>query len=243
MNKLYLVGFGPGSYDGMTIRARDTIEKADIVVGFTTYVNLIKSYFPNKDYLATGMGGESERVELAINKAREGAIVALICSGDASLYGMAGLAYELTKDNLDIDIEVVAGVSAAFSGSALLGAAIGNDTCIISLSDYHTSRQVINKRLLYAAKGDFSIALYNVRSKSRPNDLANAAAILLEELPADRLCGIARNIGRNGEMVDIISLSELKSYDADMFCTVFICNSNTELINGKLVCRRGYKLE
>lgn len=243
MNKLYVVGFGPGSFDGMTIKAREAIEGADFIVGFTTYVNLVSDYYPNKEYITTGMGGESERVKLALEKANEGHCVALICSGDASLYGMAGLAYELAVNYKDIDVEIVPGVSAAFSGSALLGAAIGNDTCIISLSDYHTSREMINKRLLCAASGDFSIALYNVRSKSRPDDLANAVDILLKELPADRLCGVARSIGRDGEEVYITSLATLANYEADMFCTVFICNSNTELIDGKLVCKRGYRLE
>lgn len=242
IKRIDIVGFGPGSYEGMTLEAIKSIKECDLVVGFSTYVEILKEIFPEKEYLKTGMGQEVDRVRLAFEKANEGLFVCLVCSGDSSLYGMAGLAYELSVEYENVEVNTVSGVTAALSGSALLGAACGNDVCLISLSDYHTSKEDIVKRLKAVAESDFVIALYNPVSKKRPDYLENACETLLSVLPKDRICGVARNIGRNGQEAFVMTLEELKDFEADMFCTVFIGNSKTININGKMVTPRGYRI-
>ncbi len=240
MNRLCIIGFGPGNIDGMTIAAYKAIEASDIVVGFSTYTKLIQDIFPDKEYVSNGMGGEVERTKNALELAAKGHQVALVCSGDACVYGMAGLAYELSVDYPGVELSTIAGVTAALSGSALLGAAMGNDMCTISLSDYHTSWDNIKKRLIAAAESDFVIALYNPRSKARPDDLKKACEILLEVAGADRVCGLAENIGREGTKIAVMTLDELKDYPANMFTTAFIGNSTSQIIDDKMVTPRGY---
>ena len=240
MSRLDIIGFGPGNIEGMTIAAYKAIEESQVVVGFSTYVKLIQDIFPDKDYVSNGMGGEVNRTRQALKLASEGLHVALVCSGDSSVYGMAGLAHELAVDYPKVEVKTIAGVTAALSGSALLGAAMGNDMCTISLSDYHTSWEDIAKRLRMAAESDFVIALYNPRSKARPDDLKKACMILLEVTGSDRVCGVAENIGREGQKLAVITLAELEDYEANMFTTVFIGNSKTRIINGKMVTPRGY---
>ena len=196
--KLYIVGTGAGNAGGMTLDAQSAILGSDLVVGYTLYVELLRGIFPEKDYLATGMKSEVERVRLALSEAQKGKTVLLVCSGDSGVYGMAGLALELSVEYPGVEIEVVPGVTAALSGSALLGAPLGHDFAVISLSDLLTPWELIEKRLRMAAEGDFAIALYNPSSKKRADYLARACDILLESKPADTVCGIARNIGREG---------------------------------------------
>ena len=243
MNRLDIVGFGPGSFEGMTLEAKNSIEKCDCVVGFSTYIKLLQKYFPDKNYVQTGMGSEVERTNEALKLADKGNYVCLVCSGDSQVYGMAGLAYELVKNFESVDIHTVPGVTAALSGSAILGAAAGNDICLISLSDYHTEWTDIEKRLRACAQCDFVIALYNPRSRKRPDGLAKACDILMDVLPENRICGVAENIGRDGQNAKIMALSELRDYEANMFTTVFIGNSKTIDINGKMVTPRGYEIE
>lgn len=240
MNRLDIIGFGPGNIDGMTIAAYKAIAESDVVVGFSTYVKLIQDIFPDKKYVSNGMGGEVERTREALELAEAGQHVSLICSGDSCVYGMAGLAYELATEYPKVEVTTVAGVTAALSGSALLGAAMGNDMCTISLSDYHTSWDDIKNRLVAAASSDFVIALYNPRSKARPDDLKKACDILLEVAGPKRVCGVAENIDREGESVSVMPLSKLRDYEANMFTTVFIGNSRTKNIDGKMVTPRGY---
>ena len=159
--KLYIVGTGAGNAGGMTLDAQSAIQASDIVVGYTLYVELLRSIFPDKNYLSTGMKSEAERVNLALSEAQNGKTVALICSGDSGVYGMAALALELSDNYTNIDIEIVPGVTAALSGGALLGAPLGHDFAVISLSDLLTPWDVIEKRLRAAAYGDFAVALYN----------------------------------------------------------------------------------
>ena len=243
MKRLDVVGFGPGSDMGMTIEARTALESCDCIVGFSTYVKLIQDQFADKEYISTQMGGEVQRTTEALRQASLGKRVCLICSGDSQVYGMAGLAYELSHKYPEVEIHTIAGVTAALSGSALLGAAAGNDLCTISLSDYHASWEDISERLCACAKCDFVIALYNPRSNKRPDSLRKACEILLNVLPPSRICGIATNIGRYGQTAKTMTLSELADYEADMFTTVFIGNSKTKLINGKMVTPRGYDIE
>ena len=195
--KLYVVGFGSGSRECMTAEAEAALEKSELIVGYKTYIDIIKGFMPEKNCLSTGMRQETERVLLALKEA-ESKTVALVCSGDPELYGMAGLAYELSENFPDVEIEVVPGVTAAFSGGALLGSPLTHDLALISLSDLLTPADKIEKRLRYAALGDFVIALYNPSSKHRPDHLKKACDILLETRPKETVCGYDRNIGRAG---------------------------------------------
>ena len=239
--KLYLVGFGPGSYEGMTIEAKNAIENSDIIVGYTVYVELIKQYFPGKEYESTPMRKETDRVELALKLVSEGRNVAIVCSGDSVVYGMAGLAYQLACNYKNVEIEVIPGVTAAISGSAVLGAPMTHDFCVISLSDLLTPMETIENRLRCAAMGDFEIALYNPSSKKRADYLKRACDILLEYRDEDTVCGYVMNIGRDGEEYKLMTLRELRDEQVNMFTTVVIGNSQTVIIDGKMVTPRGYK--
>lgn len=240
--KLYIVGFGCGSEEGMTLQARKAVELSDIIIGYTVYTDILRKYFPGKKYESTGMKKEQERVQLALEKAAEGKTVSLVCSGDSELYGMAGLALELAGDNTETEIETVAGVSAAFSGGAVLGAPLTHDFAVISLSDLLTPMEKIIKRIRCASEGDFTIVLYNPSSKKRADYLRRACEIMLEYKDTDTVCGYVRNIGRDGQESRILTLEELMETDVDMFTTVFIGNSETRVINGKMVTPRGYDI-
>ncbi len=239
--KLYVVGFGPGSANMMTLEAQTAILESDMVIGYTAYVDLIKPLFPGKIYNATGMRQEKDRVQMAFAAARQGQTVSLICSGDSVVYGMAGLVWECSEAYSEVEVIIVPGVTAALSGSAVLGAPLTNDFCVISLSDLLTPWEKIEKRLLGAAMADFVVALYNPASSKRQDYLARACDILLKHKSADTVCGIVRNIGRNGEERRILTLSELRETHVDMFTTVFIGCSETKVIQGKMVTPRGYK--
>ncbi len=237
---LYIVGFGCGSRDGMTLAAQAAIQRSGLIVGYKTYIDLIQPFFPDKPVRSTGMRQERERVEMALEQARE-QDVALVCSGDSQLYGMAGLALELAADFPDVSIEIVPGVTAALSGGAILGAPLTHDFAVISLSDLLTPMETIQKRLRCAAKGDFVIALYNPSSRNRADYLARACDILLQFRSPETVCGFVRNIGREGQESRILTLSELRDTPVDMFTTVFIGNSETRVIGGKMVTPRGYR--
>lgn len=237
---LYIIGFGCGSYENMTIQAKRSILNCDVIVGYTVYIDLIKQYFPDKEYLSTGMKKEVDRCRLAIERTLKGSNVALICSGDSVIYGMASLVYQLAEEYPPIDIVVVSGVTSAVSGSALIGSPITNDFAVISLSDLLTPKDVISKRLEGASMGDFVICLYNPSSKKRADYLSWACDIVLKYRDENTICGYAQNIGRVGQSYKILTLKELKNSTVDMFTTVFIGNSQTRVINGKMITPRGY---
>lgn len=239
--KLYVAGIGCGSRNGITIEAEKAILSSDIVVGYTVYIEQIKRFYPEKECISTGMKQERERVELALRDASDGKTVALVCSGDSQLYGMAGLAIELSVNYPEVDIEVIPGVTAAFSGGAVLGAPMTHDLALISLSDLLTPMEKIIKRLRCAAEGDFVIALYNPSSKKRADYLQRACDIILEYRSPETICGIVGNIGREGQQSRVLMLNELRETQVDMFTTVFIGNSETKVINGKMVTPRGYR--
>ena len=243
MKKLWVVGIGPGCEKDMTIRAHEVLEGCDYICGYTVYCDLVRPLFPDKEYISTPMTGEEKRVVLAFEKADEGNEIAMICSGDAGVYGMAGLVYEIGRQYPEVEIEVIPGVTAALSGAALLGAPLIHDFCLISLSDRLTPWELIEKRLRAAASADMVIVIYNPESRGRSGYLAKACDILLEILPTERVCAIARNIGREGEEKSVMTLAELKSSKADMFSTVFIGNSSTKNISDVMVTERGYKSE
>ena len=240
MKKLFVVGIGAGDYEGMTVKAVKVLENADIIVGYTVYCDLMKPYFPDKTFLSTPMMQEVERCRLALEHAAAGETAAMICSGDAGIYGMASPILELAEE-YGVEIEVIAGVTAAASGAALLGSPITCDFAVVSLSDLLTPMEVIEKRLECAAQADLCIVIYNPSSRKRADYLKNACEIVMRYRSRETVCGIAENIGREGETSCVMTLAELAEAKTNMFTTVFIGNSSTKNISGKMVTPRGYK--
>ena len=241
MTKVYAVGLGPGGKEMMTEEAICAIEKSDVICGYTVYVDLITSMFPEKETFATPMKKEIDRCKWALETAQSGKTVAMVCSGDSGVYGMAGLLLQLLHSYKDVEVEVVPGITAAISGAAVLGAPVGHDFCVISLSDLLTPWDLIVKRLELAAEGDFITCLYNPRSKKRIEHLTTACNIMLKHRSEDTVCGWVKNIGREGEEYRICTLKELDNEPIDMFTTVFIGSSQTKLVGGEMVTPRGYE--
>ena len=242
LNKVYVIGMGPGAYEQMTVAAVEALKGCDVIVGYTVYVDLMKKYFPEKEFMTTPMRKEPERCRLAFEEAKKGRVTAMVCSGDSGIYGMAGLMYEIGEEYPEVEIEVLPGVTAAMGGAAVLGAPLGHDCCLISLSDLLTPWELIEKRLRAAAQADFLIALYNPSSKKRKDYLNKACQIVMQYASPATVCGIVRQIGRDGEFFEVMTLQQLAEYEADMFTTVFIGNTTTKVINGRMVTPRGYKL-
>ena len=243
MSKVYVVGMGPGAYEQMTIAAVKALESSDVIVGYTVYVDLLKKYFPEKEYLTTPMRKEPERCRMTFEEARKGRIAAMVCSGDSGIYGMAGLMYEIGEEYPEVEIEVIPGVTAALGGSAVLGAPLGHDCCLISLSDLLTPWELIERRLRSAAQADLLICLYNPSSKKRKDYLAKACEILMEYKDKNIVCGIVRNIAREEESMQVLTLEKLKHTEVDMFSTVYIGNKMTKIIRNKMVTPRGYRYD
>ena len=241
-NVVYVVGLGPGDVFYLTQEAQSALEHADAICGYKLYIDLIEPEFPCEEYYATGMTQEIDRCRWALEKARTGKRVALVCSGDAGVYGMASPLLELAEEYPDVNVEVVPGLTAALSGGAVLGAPLAHDFCVISLSDRLTPWEVIEKRLACAAQGDFALALYNPSSKGRPDYLRRAVDVLLANgKDPDTLCGSVRNIGREGQEKHILPLSQLRDTEVDMFTTVFVGNAATRALSGRMVTPRGYR--
>ncbi len=243
MEKLiYIVGMGPGDEKFMSMQARKAVEDSDIIVAYTLYAKLMKKIYPQKSYMTTGMKAEIDRCRLCIELAESNKKVALICSGDPGVYGMASLVYELVEKDSGIELVVVPGITAACSGAAVLGAPLNHDFCVISLSDLLTPYELIVKRLKAAIEGDFVIVLYNPSSKSRADYLMRACEVMLEAgADKGRACGYVENIGREGAEAFVGTLEELRTKSVNMFTTVFIGNSESYIKNGKLITKRGYK--
>ena len=241
LKKLYVVGIGPGAYEKMTIEAAEALKNSDVIIGYTVYVDLVKEHVAGKEFLTTPMKKEVERCKMAFEEAMKGKTVSMICSGDAGVYGMAGLMYEVGMNYPEVELSVIAGVTAATGGAAVLGAPLIHDFCLISLSDLLTPWEKIETRLLDAAHGDFVICLYNPSSKKRHDYLQKACDLMLKYKSEETVCGIVGNIGRDGESEKVMTLKELRDTQVDMFTTVFIGNSQTKNINGKMVTPRGYK--
>ena len=241
MNKIYVVGIGPGAYEKMTIEAAEALKNSDVIIGYTVYVDLVKNHFPGKEFLTTPMKKEVERCVMAFDEAMKGKVVSMICSGDAGVYGMAGLMYEVGINYPEVELEIIPGVTAATGGAAVLGAPLIHDFCLISLSDLLTPWEKIETRLVDAAHADFVICLYNPSSKKRHDYLMKACDLMMQYNGEETVCGIVGNIGRDGESMKVMTLSELRETPVDMFTTVFIGNSQTKNINGKMVTPRGYR--
>ena len=212
-NVVFVVGRGPGDPRFLTAQAQSALTQAEVLCGYTVYLDLVRPYFPDKLYYSTGMTKEIDRCRWALEKANTGRRVVMVCSGDAGVYGMASPVLELAQDYPDVAVEVVPGLTAALSGGAVLGAPLAHDFCVISLSDRLTPWEVIEKRLACAAQGDFCVALYNPSSKGRPDYLQKA----------------------------VLTLAELENTPVDMFTTVYIGNSNTRALSGRMVTPRGYR--
>lgn len=242
MHRIYVVGMGPGREDMMTEQAKHVLSEADVIVGYPVYVKLLNEELQKKEILTTPMRQEKERCHMAFKEAEKGKKVVLICSGDAGVYGLAGLMYEIGREYQETEVLVIPGITAANSGAACLGAPLNHDFCVISLSDLLTPWDKIKRRLRAAAEGDFCMAIYNPSSKKRADYLKKACDILLEYLPRERICGYVENIGRENTAVRICTLEELREAKVNMFTTVYVGNAATENINGKMVAKRGYEV-
>ena len=240
-NVVFVVGLGPGDPRFLTAQAQSALTQAEVLCGYTVYLDLVRPYFPDKLYYSTGMTKEIDRCRWALETARSGRAVALVCSGDAGVYGMASPLLELAEHFPDVTVEVVPGLTAALSGGAVLGAPLAHDFCVLSLSDRLTPWEVIERRLAAAAMGDFCIALYNPSSKKRTDHLRRACDILLEIVPPETVCGLVRSIGREGESCTLTTLGELRDTQVDMLTTVFVGNSRTRVMDGRMVTPRGYR--
>lgn len=240
MNKIYVVGLGPGGREQMTLRALRAIEECSCVAGYGLYLDLIGDLLEGKERIETGMTREVERCKAARDAALGGRTVALVSSGDAGVYGMAGPLLEVCE-GYDIDIEIVPGVTAACSGGAALGSPLTCDFACVSLSDLLTPWGEIERRLRGAAAGGFTIALYNPASRKRTDALPRACRILLETLPSETVCGLARQVGREGESCRLTTLGELVEQPCDMLTTVFIGSASTRVVDGRMVTPRGYR--
>ncbi|MCQ2509868.1 MAG: precorrin-3B C(17)-methyltransferase [Lachnospiraceae bacterium] len=241
MSLIYVVGIGPGAYEKMTIEAAEALRSCDVIVGYTVYIDLVKDHFPGKEFLTTPMRKEVDRCVMAFEEAKKGKTVAMICSGDAGVYGMSGLMYEVGVNYPEVELKILPGVTAALGGGAVLGAPLIHDFCLISLSDLLTPWEKIEKRLLLASEADLSIVLYNPSSLKRHDYLQKACDLMMQHKSPDTVCGLVENIGRDGEAYKVMTLKKLRDTEVDMFTTVFIGNSQTKELSGKMVTPRGYK--
>lgn len=241
--RLHVVGFGPGGKEHMTFKAAEVIQNADVVTGYTAYVNMMKPIFPDKTYKATGMMKEVERCRMAIEDAMSGLDVAMISSGDSGIYGMAGIVYQLAEEmGADIEIDTIPGMTAASTAASVLGAPLMHDLAIISLSDLMTPLDLIMKRVDCAGMGDMIVCLYNPKSKTRTEYLNDAQKILLKYRKPETPVGVVRNAGRDDESKQITTLGEMDKADVDMFSIVIIGNSQTYESNGRIITPRGYRI-
>ena len=243
MKQITVIGIGPGSQDDMTLAVRNTIANADIVVGYKFYFQFIRPLLPaSAQCIDTGMKRECERAEEAFRLAEEGHHVVVMSSGDAGIYGMASLVWELkAKSNSDIQISVLPGISAFQKAGALLGAPVSHDFCVISLSDLMTPWSLIERRITAAAQADFVTAIYNPRSNERYWQLGRLKEIFLSEgRSGDTPVGYVRQAGREGETVKVTTLNNLDPKDIDMLTIVIIGNSQTFSFGDKMITPRGY---
>ena len=225
---VYVVGLGPGGAQYLTAQAQTALQAADVLCGYTVYIDLVRPLYPDKEVYATGMTREIDRCRWALETAKGGKTVALVCSGDAGVYGMASPLLELAEHCPEVEVEIVPGLTAALSGAAVLGAPLAHDFCVISLSDRLTPWAVIEKRLACAAAGDFC--------------LQKAVRILQDNgKDPDTVCGLVRCIGRDGQTARLLTLAELEDTAVDMFTTVFVGNAATQILHGRMVTPRGYR--
>lgn len=245
--RILLIGFGPGADAHLTFRARDAIAESEVVIGYSTYIKLIEDLLDGKEVHRKGMSEELDRVHLAYDLARQGKVVALVSSGDAGVYGMAGPTFEvlaergwLGDEDPEVAVEVVPGVTAVNAVASLVGAPLTHDFCTISLSDLLTPWPVIERRLRAAAEGDFVVALYNPQSKRRDWQLAAARDILLAHRAPDTPVAIVKSAYRDRQNVVLTQLQNMCEHEVGMLTTLLVGNSNTRFAAGKMITPRGY---
>ena len=236
--KIYVVGIGPGKKGDMTFRAYEAMEKSDVIVGYKTYTDLVKEYYPDKEIVSSSMMKEVDRCTDVLKMAKDGKNVALISSGDAGVYGMAGIMLEIADD--EIEVEVIPGVTATNAAAAITGAPVMHDYVTISLSNLLTDWELIKKRLELAAQGDFVVSIYNPKSRGRVTQIEEAQKIMLKYKLKMTPVAIVRNAGRENEEYIVTTLEEMTKNEIDMLTIVIIGNSNTYVKNGKIITPRGY---
>ena len=245
MGKIAVVGIGPGNISDMTPKARLAIETAEVIAGYNTYIKLIPQLVEGKKIIGTAMMQEIERCKMAIDEALQGKSVALISSGDAGIYGMAGLVIDMIlnlPENERPQFEVIAGISAVNAAAAILGAPLMHDFAVISLSDLLTDWELIKKRVECAAAGDFVIALYNPKSHKRVKNILEVQEILLRHKNKNTPVGIVTNAGRLNERKIISTLENFTNEEINMFSLVLIGNSQTYVKSGFMITPRGYEV-
>lgn len=239
--KIYVVGIGPGNMEDISVRAYKTLKNVDVIAGYITYIDLIKDEFKEKEFYVSGMKKEIDRCEKVLELAKEGKTVALISSGDAGIYGMAGIMIEVALGS-GIDVEVIPGITSSVAGASLVGAPLMHDQAIISLSDLLTDWEVITKRIDRASEGDFVISLYNPKSKGRTEQIVEAREIMLKHKAPSTPVALLRHVGREDENYTLTNLDEMLNYEIDMFTVVIVGNSKTYVKEGKMITPRGYHL-
>ena len=239
--KIYVVGIGPGNMEDISVRAYKTLKNVDVIAGYITYIDLVKDEFKEKEFYVSGMKKEIDRCEKVLELAKEGKTVALISSGDAGIYGMAGIMIEVALGS-GIDVEVIPGITSSVAGASLVGAPLMHDQAIISLSDLLTDWEVITKRIDRASEGDFVISLYNPKSKGRTEQIVEAREIMLKHKAPSTPVALLRHVGREDENYTLTNLDEMLNYERDMFTVVIVGNSKTYVKEGKMITPRGYHL-
>jgi len=238
---IYVIGIGPGGKEYMTLEAIEVIKNSDVIVGYKTYINLIEDMISDKEVVQNGMRKEIDRCKMAVEIAKEGKNVAVVSSGDSGIYGMAGLILELVvKEDEDIKVKVVPGVTASIAAASVLGAPIMHDFCHISLSDLLTPWEVIEKRLRLAAEADFVVCLYNPRSKGRSEHLSRAFEIMGEFKDGSTPVGIVKDAGREGEEKHICTFDTMNFEIVDMTTMVIVGNKSTFIDKDMMITPRGY---
>lgn len=243
--KIMLVGIGPGNVDHMTQRARAAIAEADVVVGYVTYIKLVADLIEGKEVVRKGMTEELDRAVHALEHARAGKKVALISSGDAGVYGMAGPTYEVLfqagwTPETDVEVEIVPGASAINACASLVGAPLTHDFCSISLSDLLTPWPAIARRLDAAAAADFVVALYNPKSGRRTQQIVQAQALFLRHRRPDTPVVVVKSAYRRRQNIEFTTLDKMSECDIGMLSTVLIGNSHTFVRDGLMITPRGY---
>jgi len=238
IGKIYVIGIGPGLPEYRSPASVEAIRTSDVIVGYKTYINLIDDLIVNQEVSSSGMRKEIDRCAHVLELANQGKTVSLVSSGDAGVYGMAGIMLEMADDS--IDIEIVPGITAANAAAACLGAPLMHDYAVISLSDLLTDWELIKKRLHHASEGDFVISLYNPRSKGRQTQIVEAREIMMKSKAPTTPVGIVRNAKRADQSVTVTTLEEMLNHEIDMFSMVIIGNQKSYIKDGKMVTPRGY---
>lgn len=245
MGKIIIAGIGPGSKEDITPAVLEAVREADVIVGYKYYFQFIESYVQEGcESVDTGMKKERERAEQAFSLAEQGKTVVVISSGDAGIYGMAPLIFEMKlAHQSDVEIVTLPGISAFQKAASLLGAPIGHDMCIISLSDLMTPWYVIERRIKAAAEGDFVTAVYNPKSLGRYWQLYRLVELFLQQRSAETPVGYVRQAGRPEQEIKIITLGAFDPEDVDMFTVILIGNSQSYVADGRMITPRGYYRE